>query len=428
MIRVFSIGLIAVYCSLGVARADARVVVHDFHGPVAQRVRDDVVTLLERQSSVTLISQGQLEGSARKLGVDPESPEGRAALARELKLSAWMTGVIKRQGGALRLTITVYGGAQHSLLGRASLTARTASQLSGEIREHLWRKSRRAILLASAPEAPGSAVADSQSEAAASGAPLPSTASDTSKKDSFDDAAQEHARGDSLRAFIGVGSSYRRLAFSDVITSSLGDYQLSGAPMVDLSAAFYPARPFTSDWISWLGLDVRAQVAITTPTVDRDGNQFKSRYSAYHVGARVRAPIGDHYLSAFSGYAVNTLEIAPEAPNLLSPTPSIDYRMIRSGLSADFTVSDTVRLGLDGAWLHLLSVGEIGRWFPRSSAGGLELAVFATYNLTQHVFARASGAYQRTFFSFNPQPGDQNVAGGATDQYLAVSVGAGVIL
>jgi hypothetical protein len=425
--------LVAVICTLVVARAraDARIVVHDFHGPSADRLRDDVVNLLERQSSVTLISQGQLETSARKLGVDPLSPEGRVALARELQLSAWLAGVVKRQEGALKLTIVVYGGAQHSLMGRTSLSASTASKLGGEIREHLWRKSRRAILQASAP-APGSSHADSDAAAAraaaASSALSSPASSEPSVKDSFEDTTLRPGRGDSLRAFIGVGSTYRSLAFSDAITTSLGDYQLSGAPLVDINVAFYPARPFTDAWISWLGLDVRAQIAATTPTVDRDGNQFKSRYAAYHVGVRARAPVGRHYVSAFSGYAVNGFEIAPEATNLRSPTPSIDYSMIRSGLSADFTLSDSFMLGLDGAWLHLLSVGEIGEWFPRASAGGLELAMFATYNLTQRVFARASAAYQRTFFSFNPQPGDPNVAGGATDQYLAVSVGAGVIL
>jgi hypothetical protein len=173
---------------------------------------------------------------------------------------------------------------------------------------------------------------------------------------------------------------------------------------------------------------LRAQIALTTPTVDRGGDQFKSRYDAFHVGLRMRVPVGNHYVSAFSGYGMNRFNISAQTDGAALPTPSVDYRTIRSGLGAEFTLSDAVSLGVEAAWLNYLSVGDIGRWFPRASVGGLEAGLFGIYNLTQGVYARASVGYQRTYFDFNSKPGDKNVAGGATDQYLAVSLGAGVKL
>ena len=448
--------LIAALCTLMASRvrADTRVTVHDFYGPNATRVRDDVVNLLERQSGVTIVSQKQIEAAAIKLGVDPFSPDGRKVLSRELKLSAWMTGVVKKRQGKLTLTVVVYDGSQHSLVGRTSVSGTTASKLSSEIKGRLWQKSRRAIMHASSSRVSATAVAANASGSGAKVAALqaeddedptklegPASAARTgaaarvSKSSTRDEGetASDNGNegkplGETLRAVLGLGSPYRSLSYREPLTKSLGDYQLSGAPMVDINVAFHPARLATDNWLSYIGLDLRAQVALSTPSHDNAGNDFKSRYDAFHIGLRARVPVGAHYISAFSGYAMNRFSISPENKGVTSPAPSVDYRTIRSGLGGELALSDSMMLGLDAAYLNYLSVGEIGKWFPRATAGGIEFAMFATYLVTPAIFARASAPYQRTFFDFNSRPGDKNIAGGATDQYLALSLGAGVTL
>ena len=423
-------------------RADLRVAVDEFSGPRANLLRANVVTLLERQSGVTVVAPEQIVNAAHGLGVDSLSPAGRMALARELQLSAWITGMVKKHSGELKLSLAVFDGAQHALVGRTSLTARSVSELSDEVRDHLWNKSRRALLGAAAPRDLNGQAAQNGAKALESDASMTGTAVDelrasssgataTIQSDSADEETHKHGqgRGELLSAFIGLGSPYRSLAFSDPVTPSLGDYELGGAPMVDLSMAIYPARAFTADWTSWLGLEAAAQITASTPAADRDGKQFNTRYDAYRVGLRGRVPVGDrYYVSVFSGYAMNRFAISPVSNGILLPAPSVDYRMIRTGLGAEFAFSQAFALAVDGAWLNLLSVGEIGKWFPHATAGGIELAMFATYNMTQRVFARVSAAYQRTFFDFNPRLGDEKVAGGATDEYFAMSIAAGVIL
>jgi hypothetical protein len=409
-------------------RADARVTVHDFYGPNASRVRDDVVNLLERQSGVTIISKGQIENTAEKLGVDPYSPEGRIAVGKALQLSAWMTGVVKKRGGKLKLTVAVFDGANHTLVARTRLSATTRSRLGQAIDRALWRKSRYAIMRAAMPSE-AAKVEDSTTEAAASPPePVPAASDAADEVDEGEDVASRTRPGESLRAFLGLGSPYRNLAYSTPITSSLGDYQLSGAPMLDLNVVYFPARAFTRGFASWLGLEARGQITLAAPTVDRDGNQFKSRYDSYHFGLRARVPVAAHYISGFAGYAMNRFAVTSDDADASAPTPSVDYRMVRMGAGTELALSDTLLLGLDGAWLHFLEVGDIGKWFPRATGAGLELAASATYSLTQGVFARAGVSYQRAFFDFNPRPGDRYAAGGATDQYLSVSVGAGIQL
>ena len=166
---------------------------------------------------------------------------------------------------------------------------------------------------------------------------------------------------------------------------------------------------------------------------------------AYRARARGIAPLVDTYAPAAptgasvvlvhgGGFVIGSRRMKPMrflATQLAAAgitVCSVDYRMIRSGAGAEFSLTDAIRLGLDASWLNVLSVGDIGKWFPRASAGGLEAALFATYRLTPAMYMRAAATYQRTFFDFNSQPGDKNIAGGATDQYLALSLGAGVAL
>ena len=410
------------------ARADARVTVHDFYGPSANRVRDDVVNLLERQSGVTIISKGQIENTAEKLGVDPFSPEGRIAVGKELQLSAWMTGVVKKRGGKLKLTVAVFDGSKHTLVARTRLSATTTTRLAQAINRSLWRKSRYAIMRAATAEEAAKVEEVAAEAKAAPPEPERTPASDAEEADEGEELASRTRPGESLRAFLGLGSPYRNLAYSTPITSSLGDYQLSGAPMLDLNVTYFPARAFTRDFASWLGLEARGQITLAAPTVDRDGNQFKSRYDSYHFGLRARVPVATHYLSGFAGYGMGRFAVTSDDADARAPTPTVDYRMIRMGVGTELALSDTFLLGMDGAWLHFLEVGDIGKWFPRATGAGLEVGASATYSLTQGIFARGSVTYQRAFFDFNPRPGDEYAAGGATDQYLSVSVGAGIQL
>jgi hypothetical protein len=234
-------------------------------------------------------------------------------------------------------------------------------------------------------------------------------------------------RAEAFRMALSIGSPYRKLAYSDPLSSSLGDYQLSGMPMLDLSIVYYPARSFTDGWASWFGLDLLGQFALGGGTsTDREGNSFRARYDAYRVGVRIRAPVAKHFVSAFSGYAINRTTFTSDSKGVDPPTPSVDYRMVRTGAGTELRLTDALGLAIDGAWLHVLSVGEIGAWFPRATAGAFEFAMNASYVLGHHMFARLSATYQRMAFDFHAKPGDAKVAGGATDQILTASLGIGV--
>jgi hypothetical protein len=429
------------------AHAETRLAVQEFEGPHASSVRSEVARVLALQDGVTVVSRSEIAMLARSLRVDPETVGGRLVLARELQLSAWISGTVKKRSHKYRLVLQFHDGAEHERVGRVSVSSSSEKRLKSKIRDELWDRSRDAVELAMAPLPEGRAPiedrriasAETSRDAARESDPVPTAEDGTgtvttvrsatlAQDDSSMMASAPKPRRDTLRANVGIGSPYRSFAYNDAISDTLGDHTMGGVPMFDLAMTYFPARPFTDGWGSWIGIDAAAQVSLGSTTEDTQGNKYESRYSAYRIGLRGRIPAGRHAVSLFSGYAMSKLGIEPEQADVSSPMPNVDYRMVRTGAGAEFALTNRFSLGLDAAWLQVLSVGELGEWFPRATAGGVEVMLAASYALSQHFFARVTATYQRTFFDFNSQPGDAQVAGGATDQYLTAAVGMGVNL
>ena len=459
----------------GTALAENRIVVRPFYGPNAESVRKEVEDILEKRSGVVVLSSKEADVTAKKLDVDANSPEGRKVVAKDMNVSAWVEGIVQKRAGKLRLTVLVYDGANHDRVGRTVMVQRTSPALMADLRRVFWQKTQSAIRRAAAPggeTAPASddeedsAVAssddaeaeeaeeDTESEesdeeeevAAATPAADESSVRSTSTSTAFlptfsptvesmnarNDAAPSaegpRTKGEQIRASIGLGSPYRNLAYNDIVTQQLGDYTLTGAPLLDLRVAYHPAAYMTDGWASWLGLDVRAQMALGIRTVDSAGNEYKSKYDNYHVGALARIPAGKDFVRGYAGYGIQRFSQESKTKGIRSPTPNVDYRFLRAGLGGDFTFSDKIAFGMDAAWLQMLSVGQIGEWFPRANAAGVEFNMDMTYAVNERFYARLFGGYQRVFFDFNSKPGDTKVAGGATDNYVTAGLGAGVHL
>jgi hypothetical protein len=403
------------------ARADTRVTVHDFYGPNAARMREQVVAVLE-QKGLKVVDTSEIENAAAKLKVDRFSPDGRQALARELGLAAWMTGLLQKKNGKLTLTLVVYDGGQRGRLARTRFVASSPQKLSAAVKGRLWDRTGTALQELEAPADAGRtelAAAPSSSETTRDSAPRTAAENDSDR---------DAARGEAFRMFVGVGSPFRSLSYQDPISSGLGDYRLSAAPVGDVAVSLFPGRFVTSGPLSWFGIEARGQFGLSSPTLNQNGTEFKSRYDSVHAGVRARLPLGAHHVSLFSGYSLSRFAIKSEADGVTPPAPSVDYRSIRSGLGAELALSPSMRVAFDAAWLNFLSVGDIAQWFPRATAAGIELSLASTYRVTGNVFMRVAAVYSRAFFDFHAQRGDKYVAGGALDQSLALALGVGMQL
>ena len=406
------------------ARADTRVTVQDFYGPNAARLREQVVAELEHRG-LKVIDTAEIEQAAERLKVDRFSPDGRQALAQELGVAAWMTGLLQRKRGKLTLTLVVHDAAQRARLARTRFVASNAHRLSAAVKGRLWDRTGAALSELAAPRVQSESAGPVEVEV-----PERREATRDSAERTMAGAAREReaARGEALRMFAGIGSPFRSLSYNDPISPGLGDYRLNAAPVADVAVSVFPGRFVSSGPLSWFGIEARGQFALSSPTLDRGGEVFRSRYDAVHAGVRARMPLGAHHISLFSGYSLSRFAFSSETEGVTPPTPSVDYRSVRSGVGAELALSESMRVALDAAWLNFLSVGEIARWFPRATAAGVELSLASTYRVTGNLFMRASAVYSRAFFDFHAQRGDRYVAGGALDQTLALALGVGLQL
>jgi hypothetical protein len=466
--------VLCLFCSS--AQAESRVVVRSFYGPGADTLRRDVIKILSRHREIEVVPSDRADAVAKKLGVDASSPEGRLAVAEELKIAAWLEAIIQKQGGELRATVLLYDGKTHDRIGRYVATRRNAGQLASALNAELWRKLRDPLLTAAAPvngavssrstEEPSSTdseSSDSGSEeeevhsatpasAASTGpttsVPAPSmalgSASTVASARWFVTAAGAAATPAVAAAAVAtppsdlpnflvltaeVGTLTRKLDYEDPLTLSLGPYSLPVAPQAGLAVRYFPGAHLTAGWASNFGLDANARFAFATKSEATDGTVYKARVDSYGAGLRLRIPLKAHEVSLLGGYGIERFAF-DESKAKPAPTPNVDYRFVRMGGEGEFAVSDKFSLGARAAFLWLLSVGEIGTdtWFPRISGNAFESTAFAAFALSPKLDLMLSAGLTHYFFDFGAKAGDPLVAGGATDDYITVSLGLRVSL
>jgi hypothetical protein len=102
----------------------------------------------------------------------------------------------------------------------------------------------------------------------------------------------------------------------------------------------------------------------------------------------------------------------------------VDYRLWLFELGARLPLGSLALLAA-ADYLDVTSTGEIGSAarFPRLSVGGVEGKLGMALSLFSPWEARIIFDYRRYFYSFNPQPGDPYIAGGALDEYFTVTAG-----
>lgn len=464
------ISLALILClATGTAHAESRIAVRPFFGPHADDVRRDVVSILEKHRELALVPNGEVEQRGKRLKMDPNSPEGRVAIASALNVAAWVEAIVQKHGKELRATVLIYDGREHRRIGRTVLTRRTSRELSSALRRSFWKENRDALLSADAPtrgsepsedsaeepsEAP-EALAEAgpqeeePAEAPPSDEPSPETIAPAEptapaetpasssmalgKAQTFSSArwnvspagaSDPVITGDALFATLTLGTLSRTLKYEDARTQSLGNYSLGVAPQASLDVRYFPAAHFTAKWPSYFGLDLKAQLALAAASETRTGDKYATWADAYGIGARGRIPFGKHEASLIVAYGVQRVQFADSRAKP-SPTPDVDYRFARTGAEGDFELKPKLRLGASAAWLWLLAAGEIAssEWFPRTTGSGIEASVFGSYGLTAHLDLVATIGLAHYFFTFHPKKGDPKVAGGATDDFVTGGLG-----
>jgi hypothetical protein len=233
----------------------------------------------------------------------------------------------------------------------------------------------------------------------------------------------EHTRANAyavLGAAMQGGS--RHFSYVDRLTPTLRPYDLFVAPLFAIHGEIYPLSNMSIPVVSGIGAVGDYARAFGIGSQDSAGNQVGTSWQAFDLGLRERLALGSSVILGVDlGYGDD--DFAFDTP--VTPTaqlPSTHYKTFRAGLDGRYARS-SLSAQASASYLDVLSTGDFGTLFPRTSVGGVEASLGVSDAVTPSVEVTLAVVYTRFFYNLAPVPGDAYVAGGALDQMATVSLG-----
>lgn len=225
-----------------------------------------------------------------------------------------------------------------------------------------------------------------------------------------------------LEADLGIGM--RHFSYVDRVTPTLRPYDLDATPMTAVSAAAYPFAFLGTPILRDLGLTGSYAQAFAVTSQDAAGSQVSSSWRSFDVGLTQRFAIARSLsVRVLGGYGGNDFQFDGALFGTNAALPSVSYRFVRVGAEVRWHAVAGLTVFGGGSYLDVLSSGYAAELFPRESVAGIEGSAGLAYRLAPGWEASLRAAYTRMFFSFNPVPGDADVAGGALDEQTRVLAG-----
>jgi len=224
-----------------------------------------------------------------------------------------------------------------------------------------------------------------------------------------------------LRLGVGLRLFNRRFGYRDDIFEALSTYYLPLGPAVGADLELYPAAFITSGFAANVGIGAAFDYAVGIASRAEDGTRYGTTALSLRVGLLGRIPISILTIQPSFGFSRQVYSISSSTgvkPNI----PNVGYNALRPALDLKVKIFGPVGFQAGVAYLAILQTGEIGAFFPRATAAGMDANAGFTVSLFDRLELRARFEYQRYWFSLNPEPGDMNVAGGALDHYVGGSM------
>ncbi|MDD9943137.1 MAG: hypothetical protein OXU20_19000 [Myxococcales bacterium] len=415
------------------AHAQPRVVVLDFDGPKAKRMRSQVVKALAAQQTLEFVPKADAYDAASQAGVDISTAEGRAVVAEELLLSALVSGYSSKSGRRIELNVLVFEGSSGEEVGGANFRG-NARQIGQRIKRRLWGELSDSLTSAQAPEP--QQVEEEPTEEAVEEAPweqdesppaaLPEEQED--EEEASDEDSDEASEWPALELSAGMRFMSRSFSYQDFVLQ-LADYWLPPYPAAQGQLRWYPAAHFTDGFLAHLGLDL-AYTHVLSPSSERDGLTFGSTASALRIGARGRLPLGRHELALAVGYAAQSFRVDDAQDGTDPGLPAVSYSFLRMGPELRVGITDAIYVHAEVAYLLALGFGEIASdsWFPNTSGMGIDVGLRVSWRLLSLLEVYGGASFRQVGMTFDPQPADRGavlgrVAGGATDRYITPEFG-----
>ncbi|RKG93128.1 hypothetical protein [Corallococcus terminator] len=450
-------------------QADVRRVAVVASGPHAEAARDALeAELARRPARYEIVPESAVRSAASRLGQDPTTAAGASAVASELGLSALLVADTSTTGKKQQVRLSVRNGKDGKALASPAAARPATAKLVPVSVKRQWTALEKGLQKSRAPEAvvapskpvepepplkPATPITDTTPVTPPAKTPVTPEDKTPPRKPVVVAPKPEEKKPEDTQTYAGtarrpplvegaVGLKLfgRSLRYKDDLFGVLrpytlgldvGGFALPGAPQVSGDLTVYPLARFKQGALARLGLtgsidqsfglkSTGSTGAVSYPTVARE----------WQAGLRYVMPFGqaERYGFEVTGtYGMNTFRIDPVNDERPLDLPNVEYQTagLTLGLRAELTqkLDFNFRLG----YLHPLSAGELNSdtWFPNASMGAVTGSATVAYRLNSFLDVRLKADLRRYFFKFNPDVGDNYIAGGAVDQYPGLSLQLG---
>jgi hypothetical protein len=432
-----------------------RIGVPKFEGAQEALVRKEVMKVLKAHGFEVVGSRAMADAMS-STGASLDSDDGLKSLAKELALSAVVTGEV----GPKRAKIVVHDGGEGSILGDGSFSGANPRKLGTEVGLTFWKKLGpdvgRGHVPAGAKKQSGGAAEDEGGAPEGEAAPKPKDDSSASEAPAASDETapvkkkkskvkMEEAPAEasaptvpSGRAWLdfdlGMGGYNRSLTFNQNLTTNLLSYTLGVGPIGVANVVMYPLDPLVGGLLGNIGLEAEIQQGFAISSTPANSNTtYKDVVHDYAGGARYRVTFGaanDAYLSITGGEDAFTFMGRTNA--YLLNIPDTIYHYVRPGLGVHLDVGGGLSFLVSGGYRIVLNNAgpqfHSAEFFPRSTVAGADAELDARYAITEMFQVRAGLEWRRYWFAMHSQMGDNTIAGGAVDQSFAFTLRIAILI
>ena len=421
-----------------------------------------VVMQIVKGKGYELVRSREIDDAAKAAHISLDSNDGFAALAKELALSAIVTGEV----GKKKARLAVRNGADGSVAAEGAFAGPSPKKLAVDVAKNFWKRLGAAIDRGKVPagaKKPGKTAGpaapednEEDKEAAAAASEKEETKADEEKekaekkpekaeKTEEKAATQEEekpkkkkrkeAEEETAEAAAGAGGPLRYLdlsvgarifrrdlSFHDDPAGALRPYNLT-APTLGLAAVFYPgAMGGGGGALANIGLDASAELGFGLKSKTKSGAEYPTTVHDYAVGLRYRIPFsssGEFAISGTGGEHAFKLSSGPNGMRSdLYNLPDTIYRYVRLGLFVRVPIGP-LSVFAGGGYRYILTPGQIkDSYFPNLSVGGIDAQGGLGYAVTRLIEVRVGVDLRRYFYDFKVNSNSMFKVGGAIDQYI----------
>lgn len=394
-----------------------RVAVLRVRGAMGSQVRSNIQETLAAQGH-EVVSSAETDAVAEAFVGTPESAEDFAKLGKELNVHAIISARVKKESGAYMLEANAHSGRDGMSLTSTTGVTRNKKNLGTTAQVTAQRLSPK-LYYGRLPETDAVAVAKTSEE---------------TKDEDTEDQTQEKSSDSGAGRYIALDASLgpwlfsRNLSYTDNIFDQVRGYSVFPAFGMAADLTWFPGAHFSDGFFAHLGLTGAFQTSFgLSSSAEGSTAEFPTSAKAYSIGLVGRVPLGALEILPTFSYGQQSFEI--DHANAVTPKPAnipnVAYEYLRIGAGARVSLDDKWALLGSLGYRFVMNAGEIeDEYFPKLSAGAVDLELGAAYRLIAGFELRLTLDMQRYFMSMNPDPGDPYVAGGAIDQWFGATLSA----